>query len=108
MKIQLFVMTVAAALLGSPLVSFAQGANAPLTRDEVRQQLIQVEQAGYAGADNVTYPAGIQAAEAKVAARQGQMQSVQADYGPVMSGASQSGQGRAVSNDGMRPLYFGR
>ncbi|TAM85082.1 DUF4148 domain-containing protein, partial [bacterium] len=53
-----------------PAISFAQPSNAPLTHTQVREQLIQLERAGYnpARKDNM-YPADIQAAEARVAAK---------------------------------------
>jgi hypothetical protein len=47
----------------------AQANNGPLTRAEVRADLVRVEQAGYRPALNdIHYPSDIQAAEAKVAA----------------------------------------
>lgn len=64
---------VAASVLSAPLVSFAQEAsNGPLTRAQVREQLVQLEKAGYnpAAADPY-YPNDIQAAEQRVAAQQG-------------------------------------
>ncbi|MGF7001577.1 DUF4148 domain-containing protein [Paraburkholderia sp. GAS32] len=57
----------------SPVVSFAQSTE-PLTRAQVRAELIRLEEAGYhAGTgDHTTYPAGIQAAESKIAAQDSQ------------------------------------
>jgi hypothetical protein len=57
----------------SPVVSFAQNTE-PLTRAQVRAELIRLEQAGYhvSIGDYTTYPAGIQAAESKIAAQDGQ------------------------------------
>ncbi len=64
---------VVAAVLAIPAVSFAQStqSNQPLTRAEVKAQLIQIEKAGYnpATANDYDYPANIQAAEARVAAQ---------------------------------------
>ena len=59
-------IAVAVALVAPP-TSFAQS-NAPKTRAEVRADLVQLERAGYnPGANNeATYPAQIQAAEARV------------------------------------------
>ncbi|MGO4328172.1 DUF4148 domain-containing protein [Cupriavidus sp. 2TAF22] len=56
--------------LAVPALSFAQSVQAPLTRAEVRADLIRLEQAGYrpGGGDDPTYPQDIQAAEAKVQA----------------------------------------
>ncbi|MGO4157284.1 DUF4148 domain-containing protein [Cupriavidus sp. YAF13] len=57
--------------LAVPALSFAQSEPAPLTRAEVRADLIRLEQAGYqpGRGDDATYPQDIQAAEAKVAAQ---------------------------------------
>jgi Domain of unknown function (DUF4148) len=76
----------AAALL-APVVAFAQQSNAPLTRAEVRADLIRLEQAGYNPAmiNDAKYPADIQAAEARAAAMSG------TGVGGASSGASQSG-----------------
>jgi Domain of unknown function (DUF4148) len=78
----------AAAVLAMPAVSFAQS-NAPLTRAEVRAELVQLEKAGYhpAAGENTTYPAGIQAAEARVAAQN----DTASGHGGVASGSSASG-----------------
>jgi len=55
----------------APLFAFAQSvqpSNGPVTRTEVKAQLAAVEKAGYQpSATEARYPAGIQAAEAKVA-----------------------------------------
>ncbi|MFM0157060.1 MULTISPECIES: DUF4148 domain-containing protein [Paraburkholderia] len=81
---------VIAAVLATPFASFGQQSNAPVTRAEVRAELVQLEKAGYnpAKRDNATYPADIQAAEARVAARNSATEGV----GGVTSGATQSGQ----------------
>ncbi len=68
---KLFVaLALAAATLGAPVLSFAQS-SAPLTRAEVRADLVRVEQAGYnpSRGDDVNYPADVQAAEARIAAQ---------------------------------------
>jgi hypothetical protein len=52
--------------------------------------------------NNPDYPAGIQAAEARVAAQNGGASS----YGGVVSGSSAFG-ARAGANDGMKPIYSG-
>ncbi|WP_213779456.1 DUF4148 domain-containing protein [Caballeronia sp. dw_276] len=64
--------TIAAAVIAIPSFAFAQADtsnNGPITRAQVRADLISVEKAGYdpAGSD-INYPADIQAAEARVAA----------------------------------------
>jgi len=82
----------ALSLLAAPLAAFAQSANEPLTRAQVRAQLVEVEQAGYnPGATNdYNYPADIQAAEARIAARK-QTQGTDG-YGPSTNGSAQSSQ----------------
>ncbi|AXL50440.1 hypothetical protein DSC91_002646 [Paraburkholderia caffeinilytica] len=74
-------------VLAAPVASFAQSEQ-PLTRTEVKQQLLQIEQAGYnpARATDSTYPADIQAAEARVAA-----QHDATGYGSSANGSSQTG-----------------
>jgi len=66
-------LLIAAGALASPVVSFAQSP-APLTRAEVRADLIRVEHAGFnpstINAEN--YPADIQAAEARTTGQDNQ------------------------------------
>ncbi|WP_454725200.1 MULTISPECIES: DUF4148 domain-containing protein [Cupriavidus] len=60
-----------ACVMAAPVVSFAQSAQGPVTRAEVRADLIRVEHAGYhPHGEDGAYPADIQAAEAKIAAQQ--------------------------------------
>ncbi|WP_028203979.1 DUF4148 domain-containing protein [Paraburkholderia nodosa] len=83
---------IAAVALASPLESFAQ-TSAPLTRAEVRADLVRVEQAGYspsAGSD-AHYPDDILAAEAKIAAQDNQRMSHDAMGGTTMNGTSAAG-----------------
>jgi hypothetical protein len=88
----------AVATLGAPVLSFAQS-NAPLTRAEVRADLVRVEQAGYSpSANDLNYPADIQAAEAKIAAQNDQ-QTNQAVGGVAQNGSSAAG---AASHTAMR------
>ncbi|ASW01350.1 DUF4148 domain-containing protein [Paraburkholderia aromaticivorans] len=81
MKKALVCFALAAGALAAPVLSFAQS-NAPVTRAEVRADLVRLEQAGYnpSLADDADYPASIQAAEAKVAA-QDAAQTTQSSYG---------------------------
>jgi hypothetical protein len=110
MNIKSLVSAVAlASALAAPAVSFAQS-NGPVTRAQVRAELVQLEQAGWRPAmgmgNNPDYPAGIQAAEARVAAQNGGASS----YGGVVSGSSASGApaaARPAANDGMKSIYFG-
>ncbi|MGO4328167.1 DUF4148 domain-containing protein [Cupriavidus sp. 2TAF22] len=61
-----------ACTLTVPALSFAQSVQGPVTRAEVRADLIRLEQAGYSPhGDDANYPQDLQAAEAKVAAETG-------------------------------------
>jgi hypothetical protein len=73
--------------IAAPAVSFAQ-TNEPVTRAQVRAELVQLEKAGYhvGEGDKTTYPNAIQAAEAKVAAQNG----AASGYGGVVSGSSEA------------------
>jgi hypothetical protein len=73
----------------APVASFAQS-NQPLTRAEVREQIVQLEKAGYNPGviSDSRYPADIQAAEARVAAQNGAARSA---FGGAAEGAAQSG-----------------
>ncbi|ASW04454.1 MULTISPECIES: DUF4148 domain-containing protein [Paraburkholderia] len=94
---------VVAAALAAPVMSFAQS-NQPVTRAQVRAELVQLEKAGYhvGDGDNATYPAQIQAAEAKVAAQNG----AASGYGGVVSGSSDAGR-PAVSKADWNAMYRG-
>jgi hypothetical protein len=81
---------VIAALITAPLAAFAQtNPNQPVTRAQVRAELVQLEKAGYdpalTNADD--YPANLQAAEARVAAQNAQA----SGYGSATNGSSQAG-----------------
>jgi hypothetical protein len=86
---------VVAALVAVPALSFAQSSvqNAPVTRAEVKAELVQLQQAGYNPAsDNTQYPANLQAALARVSAANGETASASASsYGGVTQGASAAG-----------------
>jgi hypothetical protein len=75
-------------MIAAPAVSFAQS-NAPVTRAQVRAELVQLEKAGYhvGEGDKTSYPAAIQAAEAKVAAQN----DAASGYGGVVSGSTETG-----------------
>src|ERR1700677_4894050 len=84
-------LTLAAAMLGAPVLSFAQS-SAPLTRAEVRADLVRVERAGYSPSTNdIDYPAAIQAAEAKIAAQDDQALSSQAVGSVAQNSGTASG-----------------
>ena len=86
-----------AAALVVPVVSYAQ-ADAPKTRAQVQAELVQLENAGYHldGGDAATYPAKLQAAEAKVDAQE---QPAATSYGGTSNGASQAGGSRVSTAD---------
>jgi hypothetical protein len=85
----LFEAIAIAALITAPLAAFAQSTNQPLTRAEVRADLVRVEQAGFDPTDRVHYPQNIQAAEARIAAENAARNS---GVGASTNGSSQSGQ----------------
>jgi hypothetical protein len=85
-------LAIAASAIAAPALSFAQS-NGPLTRAEVRADLVRLEQVGYnpsQGSDS-TYPAEIQAAEAKVAAQDAQKLAAQDVGGVAQNGDASSG-----------------
>lgn len=84
-------LALAVAILGAPAVSFAQP-DAPVTRAEVRADLVRVEQAGYRPAANdINYPTDIQAAEARIAAQNDPQLTHDAIGGVAPNGSSASG-----------------
>ncbi|ANB72151.1 hypothetical protein AYM40_07055 [Paraburkholderia phytofirmans OLGA172] len=91
---------VVAAALAAPIVSFAQS-NAPVTRAQVRAELVQLEKAGYnpARGEDPNYPADIQAAEAKVAAQNDAV-------GGVAGGSSQSGHATDTAVSSYSPRIY--
>ncbi|MBV8626528.1 MAG: DUF4148 domain-containing protein [Paraburkholderia sp.] len=93
-----------AAVLAAPVVSFAQ-TNQPVTRAQVRAELVQLEKAGYnpSQRDDATYPAELQAAEARVAAQN----DASSGIGGVVSGSSASGAPAALIAPSARSIYFG-
>ncbi|MFM0646137.1 DUF4148 domain-containing protein [Paraburkholderia bryophila] len=92
MKNVIVSIALAVATLGAPVLSFAQS-NAPLTRAEVRADLVRVEQAGYipSRGNDLDYPADIQAAEAKIASQNDGQLAMQAVGGVAQNGSSASG-----------------
>ncbi|MEM5342794.1 DUF4148 domain-containing protein [Paraburkholderia azotifigens] len=97
------IQTAAVAMaLALPVAAFAQS-NAPVTRADVQAQLEQLESAGYnPAADKVHYPAGIEAAQARIDAQHTD------GYGGVADGSSQAGAGFHPQYDvGMKSIYVG-
>jgi hypothetical protein len=93
-------LAVAAGALAAPALSFAQS-NGPLTRAEVRADLIRVEQAGYQPGrpNDIDYPADIQAAEAKIAAQDNQKPGNEAVGGVAQTGTSSGKPARTEMGD---------
>jgi hypothetical protein len=98
---------IVAALIAAPAVSFAQS-NQPVTRAQVRAELVQLQQAGYNPAsDNTQYPTNIEAALSRIQAEKG------AAYGGVAAGQSNSGAHRDTAQTpapqqdvlGLEPIY---
>lgn len=83
-------IVVAVALVAPMVSSFAQS-NQPATREQVRADLVRLEQAGYNPRDWIHYPDNIQAAEQRVSAQEGIAQADTSGYGPSVEGTSQSG-----------------
>ena len=91
--------------LAAPAFAFAQS-NAPVTRAQVKAELVQLEKAGYSpGGENVNYPQDIQAAEQKVWSQQG---AAAMSYGSSTGSMSASG-ARAdhAPDQATQPIYFG-
>ncbi|HEX7932265.1 MAG TPA: DUF4148 domain-containing protein [Paraburkholderia sp.] len=88
---------VIAALITAPLAAFAQS-NQPVTRAQVRAELVQLEKAGYnpSTANSDDYPENIQAAEARIAAENRTAQST--GYGSATDGSSNAGSRAQTSN----------
>jgi hypothetical protein len=106
-----------AAVMAAPALSFAQSGSA-VTRAEVKQDLRQVEAAGYdpSRSDQTSYPRDIQAAEGRVQRQEGAAPGYNSadnadtnSYGGARAGTSASGMRtiQPMNNDGTRPVYFG-
>ncbi|SPB13574.1 purine nucleoside phosphorylase [Caballeronia novacaledonica] len=106
MKKYLVSFTLVAATFAAPALAFAQS-NGPVTRAQVRADLVAVEKAGYnpALASDPYYPSDIQAAEAKVAAQHADATKA---YGGVQSGKSASSASKhaSMNNACVGPIDF--
>jgi hypothetical protein len=93
---------VVAAAFAAPVAVFAQS-SAPVTRAQVKAELIQFEQAG--GRANFSndphYPEDAQIAQARVNAQNGNNEG----FGGVHAGSSASG--ASMKADSVKPLFFG-
>ncbi|PQV49312.1 DUF4148 domain-containing protein [Paraburkholderia sp. BL21I4N1] len=100
MKSLLKAVVIVASLAASATV-FAQSGSR-ITREQVRAELVQLEAAGYhvGDGDQAHYPDAIQAAEARVAARNSDV----SGYGGNPAGTSQSGR-PAVSQADWNAMY---
>lgn len=87
---------IVAALVAVPVVSFAQ-VQQPLTRAEVRAELVQLQKAGYSqgGGDDAQYPSKLDAALARINADDA---STVASYGGVAKGSSAAGSRTPMSH----------
>ena len=78
----------ATALIATPVVVFAQS-SAPVTREQVRAEVIDLQKVGYSPgtASDYAFPWNIQAAEARLAALRAGEQSGAGAYGPALGGS---------------------
>lgn len=92
---KLFQLLAVTAVLATPFASFAQS-NGPVTRESVRQELIELQKAGYNPAsDETQYPRNIEAAEARLHAQD--YAAVNA-YGSATAGTTEAGAPKAVAS----------
>jgi hypothetical protein len=99
----LIAAALAATVLAAPALSFAQAEQQPVTRAQVRAELVQLEKAGYRpGLSSPYYPADLQAAQARVAEQNGSAEATA--YGAPSNGSTQAGN-RAPN---IKPVYFGQ
>jgi Domain of unknown function (DUF4148) len=105
MKKFLISALVLSSALAAPAFAFAQS-NGPVTRAQVKAELVQLEKAGYnPGGEDVNYPQDIQAAEQRVAEQQGIASS---SYGSADNGTSASGMHtHTAPDDAAQSTYFG-
>lgn len=106
MKTRQLPLFVAALLAGLPAATFAQASVAPLTRTQVREELVAIEHAGYwPNRSSPEYPADIQAAEARERAMKTAAPAPQADVGGVPGGSLASGERVVAGVDIGRSLF---
>jgi hypothetical protein len=110
MKTLISAVAIAAALV-VPAASFAQ-ASQPVTRAQVRAELVQLEKAGYnPTTDYADYPANIQAAQARVDAQRGTAVAANtaetSGYGAPAVGTSQAGHAALPAKADRDSVYFG-
>ncbi|KVO59127.1 DUF4148 domain-containing protein [Burkholderia stagnalis] len=98
-----FIYTVVAATaLSASYAAFAQSTPAP-TREQVRAELVQLEQAGYKPeVSDAHYPQALQAAQARVT------HADEAGYGAQAAAGVRSGRVTPVKENGRDSIYFGQ
>ena len=91
------------AILATPFASFAQS-NSLVTRESVRAELVALQNAGYdPSSDQAQYPRNIEAAEARLHARD---HIAANSYGPSAAGISEAGAPKAgTSIPGLDSVY---
>ena len=96
----LLIAVVTASVFAAPVVALAQS-NGPLTRAQVRDEIVQLEKAGYnpANASTQDFPTNVLATGAGAAGQD-------SGYGPETNGSSQAG--HAISSPGLKPVFFGQ
>lgn len=98
----LITVAIAAAVLAAPALSFAQQSQQPVTRAQVRAELVELEKAGYnPGLTSPRYPQDLQDAQARIAAKDGAVQGTA--YGASTSGSTQAG-----ARENAKSVYFGQ
>src|ERR1700710_1585543 len=94
-----FICAILTAVLMVPAVSFAQTTNGPVTRAQVRAELVQLERAGYQPASKqIHYPDELQAAEQRVQAANSVNASESGAHGNSASTAASELPGRDAAN----------
>lgn len=101
--------TLAALILSAPALSFAQQADHPLTRAEVKAEMARLAAVGYTPAlDHNQYPAAIRAAEQRVRENAVAQSAPAADNTGYGSEARTTGEsGRAMMINGRDSIYRG-
>ena len=79
-----------ALIVAAPVASFAQSSRS-VTRAQVRDEIAQLQNAGYNPRDWVNYPENFQTAQAKVADRNGAGKRAVSGYGGGVDGTTGSG-----------------
>ena len=90
-----------------PVTTFAQQSAAPITRAQVRAELVELERAGYQpSVSDVDYPKNLLAAEARVLEQQAKDPAFNSGFGSSTSGSTGAGESKPIP--GLRSAYFGQ